>query len=170
METPDNPLTNPRWQQIESLIREVEALSCSTQWRQTAKSMRQLRLRFQAEGENPSPEQCRRFECAQQVFLDRQAVFFAQENRQKGERLIESIASIQQQLSQIQTSVRLCNQSLDAFNQQLETIQDQPHQEEIKTFIQESISTLKQDILQQTTKQQVLEEQVAQLSSRYCGP
>jgi hypothetical protein len=166
----DTQFLKPYWRQIETIIREAEKLSDSTDWRQTAKEMRSLRDRMQTIDAEPTSEQATRFRIAQQIFMDRRAEFFAQGNIEKRASIIKSASFLQQQISQLQESIDCCDKTLADFNQQLAAIDKQEHQEQIKQFIKESVATLEDDILQQKEKLDIIEEEIHRQSSYYCGP
>jgi hypothetical protein len=161
---------SPQWQQAEALVRAAEALSHSQEWKESARTMRKVRQQLKALSPEVTPEQESRFSVAQQIFMDRRATFFDKGNQKKGAKLRQSVFLLQQQNSQIQESILSCNKTLADFNQQLKSVAQQQHKEQIEQFITESITTLEKDLLNHSQKVKENEEEISRQSSRFCGP
>ncbi len=157
-------------QQLADIVRRTEELAYSTEWRQTALTMRELRRQFQALQPDDNDSWAVRFRLAQQTFMDRRSDFYTRGNRHKGADLRFKVADLQQRAGELRESIQYCHQTIKDYQQQEADLPDGDNRASIAAFIAESCREVNRDIELKTATLTKVEEEIVILSTRFCSP
>lgn len=154
------------------LLAVAEGLSDSKQWRTASKTYRNLRKKWQHAESVGQPEDDKLWELflhAEQKYLDRRAHYFLKGHIRKGQQLHLLLQEKQDAAAQLRDSIDVRYKKINSYRQQLTQITEPRHQQEITQFITDTIATLEADIETQTRALRLIENEIAQQSTRFCG-
>ncbi|MBF0445443.1 MAG: hypothetical protein HQL68_07620 [Magnetococcales bacterium] len=157
-------------QEMLDIVRQAEELAYSTDWRKTAKTMRELRNKFNSFNLSDDDSLAVRFRIAQQTFMDRRADYFSRGNHNKGSNLQGELSDLEQQAAKLRESIQYCHNTLKDFKNRRANLDKSSDQTSIESFINESCKEVEDDIAQKTESLKFIESQMVMLSSSFCGP
>jgi hypothetical protein len=151
-------------------VRKIEELAYSTQWRETARTMRELRHQFKDFDLADSDPLAVRFRIAQQTFMDRRADFYSRGNDRKGAGLSDKLVALQIKAAELRESIQYCHSTLKDFQDRRAKLDSSESSDSIEAFIAESCREVEADIAAKTESLQQVEDEMTILTTSYCGP
>ena len=156
----------------ESLVRQAETLAYSTDWRDTARTMRALRRRWrqiEVGGEFQNDPLSIRFRLALQTFLDRRAEHFQRAHQEKGKRISEQLTENQEQAALLLASIQSYQRTLRDYEEKLNHVEQQDRSESIKSFIVASIHSVQDEIDDKERQLKAFEKEALHFSTLFHG-